>query len=58
MVTTIESLVHRLVATTERAIPVDEVRREVTAVVVRYLTAESDPLAPPSRTSSNRSVEK
>ena len=58
VVTTIESLVHRLVATTERAMPVDHVRREVTAVVVRYLTADPDALVPPSRRSSKRSVEK
>ncbi len=58
VVTTIESLVHRLVATTERAMPVDDVRREVTAVVVRYLTADPDALVPPSRRSSKRSVEK
>jgi AcrR family transcriptional regulator len=37
VVTTIESLVHRLVATRQPRVAVDDVRREVTAVVVRYL---------------------
>ena len=58
VVTTIESLVHRLIATTEPAMPVDDVRREVTAVVVRYLSADPGALDPSSRRSSNRSVEK
>ncbi len=58
VVTTIESLVHRLIATTERAMPVDVVRREVTAVVVRYLSTDPDALDPSSRRSSKRSVEK
>ena len=35
---------------------VDDVRREVPAVVVRYLTADPDALVPPSRRSSKRSV--
>jgi hypothetical protein len=58
VVTTIESLVHRLIATNEPAMPVDDVRREVTAVVVRYLSADPDALDPSSRRSSKRSVEK
>ena len=59
VVTTIESLVHRLVATREPRLAVDDVRREVTAVVVRYLGG-GDPPAPGqgARRSSNRSVEK
>jgi len=57
VIATVESLVHRLVATRERAVGVEDVRREVTAVVVRYLTG--DPSAgQPARRSSNRSVEK
>ena len=61
VVTTIESLVHRLVATRRAAaMPVDDVRREVTAVVVRYLAGGDRPDAwsAPPRRSSNRSVEK
>jgi AcrR family transcriptional regulator len=63
VVTTIESLVHRLVATRQPRVAVDDVRREVTAVVVRYLVgwlAGGDRPEPGqgARRSSNRSVEK
>jgi len=59
VVTTIESLVHRLVATRQPRLAVDEVRREVTAVVMRYLAGRDRPEPGQSaRRSSNRSVEK
>ncbi len=59
VVTTIESLVHRLVATRQPRVAVDDVRREVTAVVVRYLAGGDRPeLGQGARRSSNRSVEK
>jgi hypothetical protein len=59
VVTTIEALVHRLVATRQPRVAVDEVRREVTAVVVRYLAGGDRPEpGQGARRSSNRSVEK
>jgi hypothetical protein len=59
VVTTIESLVHRLVATREPRLAVDDVRREVTAVVVRYLAGRDRPEPDQGGSrSSNRSVEK
>jgi AcrR family transcriptional regulator len=59
VVTTIESLVHRLVATRQPRVAVDDVRREVTAVVVRYLAGGDRPEpGQGARRSSNRSVEK
>jgi AcrR family transcriptional regulator len=59
VVTTIESLVHRLVATRQPRLTIDDVRREVTAVVVRYLAGRDRPRpAQGVRRSSNRSVEK
>jgi AcrR family transcriptional regulator len=57
VVTTVESLVHRLVATRDPTMSLDEVRRQVTALVVRYL-APGPPGPDQSRRSSNRSVEK
>jgi AcrR family transcriptional regulator len=67
-VVTIESVVHRTVATRDRRVEPDVLAAELTAMVVGYLTAASAPTgidAPAgaarqasSRTSSNRSVEK
>lgn len=59
VVTTLEALVHRLVATRQPRVAIDDVRREVTAVVVRYLAGGDAPeRGQGARRSSNRSVEK
>jgi AcrR family transcriptional regulator len=43
VVTTIESVVHRMVATRERPVDLDAFRRELAAMVNRYLDGESAP---------------